>query len=370
MLPVLVSHFGLVYFNNRIEALPEALQHFGMIASPSFMIISGLTLGLLCTIRPERAGDFRNKIIDRGLFLLTIGHLAVIGAHLLYQSSYRWLFITDAVGFNMIVGSVLIVRLHARARLAVSGILYAASWAAYIWWEPLDRWARLFKDTFVGPPPGDGFYVHCFPLLPWFALYLASTALGERIGRSLLRDDHEDVTRTLGTVGLGGICVAGFLAFWGLVLPIEGSDRVAMLGSIFQKLPPSPAYLAFFGGVGVALISAFYVVEQRGVARRLLEMSSRIGQSSLFVFVLQFYVFYLGLPLLDLQLGMFWPAYLALSIALILTLALWYYRRGYRRYITVGYPLWKPAFNFVDARVHRLHTSVGILAAMLWSGRH
>jgi hypothetical protein len=312
--------------------------------------------------------------VDRGLFLLTVGHAAMIGTHAFLYGSFRWLLITDAVGFNMIVGSWLFTRLSRRERLLLSFGLYVTSWAALVWWHPDGRWERLFSNTFFGQI-GDGFWLYSFPLLPWFALYLASTVLGERIGASLARNDQPDVSRTLGMVGLSSLGLACLLMIGTSILggylsqPSDGT--VAMLGSIFQKVPPSPAYVLFFGGVGLALISAFYLMEQRGVAKRLVAVSSVIGQSSLFVFVLQFYVYYVGLPLLGIRVGAFWPVYMVLTIVATLAAAIAFHRRGYRRFITVGYPhAWRSAVNSVDAQVHRLPASVGILAAMLWSGRH
>src|SRR5262247_2614707 len=91
MLFVLLSHFNTVYFHGLHETTLPALKA---------------------------------RLTDRGLFLLTVGHILITVAHVIYRGSVRWVFITDAVGFSMIAGAYLIDKMTARRRLVLAAALY------------------------------------------------------------------------------------------------------------------------------------------------------------------------------------------------------------------------------------------------------
>ena len=82
MLFVFVSHFAYGFFDAELGGARETLTAMGMVASPAFVILSGLMLGFVYRSAPSRFGDLRRKFIDRGLFLLTIGHVLILCAHL------------------------------------------------------------------------------------------------------------------------------------------------------------------------------------------------------------------------------------------------------------------------------------------------
>ena len=52
-----------------------------MIAFPAFMIMSGVMLGYLHRSNANQFQRIQTKLIDRGLFLLTIGHILIALAH-------------------------------------------------------------------------------------------------------------------------------------------------------------------------------------------------------------------------------------------------------------------------------------------------
>jgi hypothetical protein len=66
------------------------------------------------------------------------------------------------------------------------------------------------------------------------------------------------------------------------------------------------------------------------------------GQASLFVFILQFFVYFtlvhLARPYLPFTSA--WPVYLVTSMWGIVALGRAWYRRGYRRFVTVGLRDW------------------------------
>ena len=49
---VLLSHFGFAFFPNQSDPLPTAMRFIGMVASPTFMVLSGLILGFLYRTSP------------------------------------------------------------------------------------------------------------------------------------------------------------------------------------------------------------------------------------------------------------------------------------------------------------------------------
>jgi hypothetical protein len=119
-------------------------------------------------------------------------------------------------------------------------------------------------------------------------------------------------------------------------------QRVA---SPFSKDPLSLAYLLFYGALGVGLLSSSVYVLKRGYVPWLTSRATALGQTSFVVFVLQFYVYFTGLALVRERLPFrsAWPAYFGGSVAVIMLVAFAWHRRGYNRFLTVGYRRMKEA---------------------------
>src|SRR5438270_798218 len=82
MLLVLVAHFGIFYFGTAgAYASARLCKVIGWPATPTFIILSGLTLGMLYRERGAQFPSLRLKLIDRALFLLVPGHLLILLAH-------------------------------------------------------------------------------------------------------------------------------------------------------------------------------------------------------------------------------------------------------------------------------------------------
>src|SRR5437899_12729419 len=76
MLFVCLAHFTNSYFFPiGQENIGRNLVAIGMVASPTFVTVSGLVAGFLAVTRRNSFADLRRKLIDRGLFLLVVGHL-------------------------------------------------------------------------------------------------------------------------------------------------------------------------------------------------------------------------------------------------------------------------------------------------------
>jgi hypothetical protein len=78
----------------------------------------------------------------------------------------------------------------------------------------------------------------------------------------------------------------------------RAAHALRQLASPWQRLPPSPAHLLLFGGLALVAISVVFSLESLGIFSRLLDWLGVLGRTSAFVFVLQFYVFYVVIPLL------------------------------------------------------------------------
>ncbi len=351
MLFVCLAHFGSGYFASIGTPERQTLtDHIGMVASPTFMLLSGMMLGMLASTRSATHFiSVRDKLVDRGLFLLLVAHPLIALAHLSLDMGHfallRWGFITDAIGVSLIAGPLLVTRLSSRSRLVLAAVLYAASWWLVVIWIPESLTLRVLKDTMVGPMLRSTRLFN-FPFLPWFAVYLAGSSLGEALaGRR--RASASSATHLLGTLGAGMLLVAT-IGHFALPHPTPDEwsptgdifDRAADLASIFQKLPPGPMYLLAFGGIGLLITAGAILVEERDLAPRSIRAAALLGQSSLFIFILQYYLYFTLLRAAHLPSIAWWPAYYVVSVALVYASARSWMKQGFNRFLTVGYPRW------------------------------
>jgi len=336
---VLLSHFGYAYFRNYDEWLPSVMTVVGMIASPTFIVINGMLLGLFYRTRPNDFDRFRTIVTDRGLFLLTIGHLLILLSHITF--AVRFVSITDTVGLCMLVSPWVVVTVRPRVRLALSAALYALALGVVLHWHPTTHYARAIKETFFGQV-GPGVYEYAFPVLPWWSLELAATVLGERLGAYSNDDDVVGMHRFLIRSAAIGVGTAAVLNGTYHALKHYGYASVLAtheVASPFAKMPPSLVYFLFYGSLGLMLIAACLRMASDQRMDRVVRGLATIGQTSFAVFVIQFFVYFTVLHALrpHLPWAWAWPVYFALSIAAILVPALGWHRGGYNRFLTVGY---------------------------------
>jgi len=349
---VCFAHFGSGYFASIGEPARQTLtDRIGLVASPTFMLISGMMLGMLASARsPARFAPVRDKLIDRGLFLLLVAHPVILIAHLSFDMGrlawLRWGFITDAIGIALIAGPAIVTRLSSRARLLLAAAMYAASWWLVLAWLPESLPVRFLKDTFVGPMARSTRLFN-FPVLPWLAVYIAGSSLGEMLQRRREAGARSAMRLLLVTGSTMLMCAAALH----LLLPHSVSDawsptgdifdRVADLASIFQKLPPGPMYLLAFGGIGLMITAGAIWIDARGIAPRALAALALIGKSSLFVFAFQYYLYFVLLRALHLPSIRWWPAYYTVSMTIVYAASRVWMRYDLNRYLTVGYARWR-----------------------------
>jgi hypothetical protein len=356
MLFVCLSHFGNVFLHRigpSATHFVDVVWEVSMIATPAFIIISGVTLGYVHASAPERFGAFRRKLLDRGLFLLTAGHVLIYLSHVHIAGGLgpglRWAFITDTIGVNIIVGPMLVGWLRPRARIAMAAALFVLTWALVTYWHPAGLAGRIAHDGLFGPS-GTSVFTDVFPLVPWFAVYFAASTLGEGLASARRGQAEDGMTHLLVGLGLAGL--AGVLALRvarAVIVPMNlpvVSEAIWELSSPFGKLPPTLAYLLAFGSLGLLLLALFVVLERRAEFASVLEGFSVVGRTSLFAFVVQYYLIFTLLDMLPVHAPSAWAlAFMAFLVVLWVACGLWD-RRGYNRFITVGYP----AF---ERRLHR-----------------
>lgn len=349
MLFVCLSHFAGTYlFQTGAEDVGAQLAVVGMIASPTFVAVSGLVAGFLSVTDPRGYTHVRRKLLDRGVFLLLIGHavLAVTdlpdGGGALH--AYRIGFITDAIAVAVMIGPWLVVKLTPRARLLLATAVFLATWLVVVAWHPGTTGTTLFKHYVIGitDPDDKGLPFPVYPVLPWASLYLAATLLGERVGGRYLANDRPGANWLLIRVGLISLGCAMFVRLLTLLTKREAPvlitnyPNLATFLSAYQKFPPGPVYIAFFGGAGMLLVAGVLELERRAMLKIFIDQLREMGQASLFVYVGQFYLYAVLLRELHLPYTRWWPLLFIVSvIPLARGAAAWNKREG-NRFLTVG----------------------------------
>lgn len=348
MLLVCLSHFGHLYLSPLgLEATEEGMSRLTLAATPAFLLVSGLVLGFLhSTHRGEEAfRELRRRLLDRALFLLTVAHVLIVGAHLPkfgFPGALAFVFITDVVAVCVIVGTAVVPAVRARSRIAVGGALYvAATLLALLWMPAPGSIPQLAKHLLVGhwPTLEQSVFVYNFPILQWLALYLVATALGETLR---LRRDEKAAFEAAALAGLGGALMGSGAVLRVLRpalyhLPTLGS-RAVFLTSTSQKLPPGPAFLLCYSGLALCLVAGCLWLCRVGPETLVVRTFGLIGRNSLVVFVLQYLLYYCVVDRLALPFTRLWPLLFAATFGILVLVAWFWERAAGGRFLTVGLP--------------------------------
>jgi uncharacterized membrane protein len=345
MLFVCIAHFGWGYlegagYNHAAVIVTLA----GEVATPTFIAISGILLGQLYGAGPSPKPTWpatRLKLIDRSIFLLTIGHALIVLAHQPtgFGRGVKVVFVTDVVAIAALAGAFLMPRFTERSRLALSlGLLLAgdllAGWDGR---QPVSLARELLGGT-VGPHLLD----YSFPFLQWTGVYLAATLVGQRLAKSHGTDSQHSVERRLLRFGASSMLLAILMkALFNIMRAaheIPGGGTLALLSELttpWQKLPPGPVFLLFQGGLGVVLVGCCMLGEHRPAARVLLVHFAVIGRNSLSVFIAQ-YALFKSMQALHLPPFAAWPLLFLAAIASLRAFAIWWDLHDGSRWLTVG----------------------------------
>ena len=345
MLLVCLSHFTAVYFRSEYEATGHLLPvQIAMIASPTFIALSGMMMGLMSVVYSRGFDRLRIKLADRALFLLTVGHALVIIARLWFEhdprNALRMTVITDAVAVCVLAGVWLVPRTRSVTRVTLGLAVFAAAWLLIFFWQPTGSWATGIKEALVGGQPTRVLW-YSVPIMQWLGVYLVCTALGEYIGGLYLLGDRKKVERTFMVVAAAAISLAIALRISSWPFRPSGSDEAHPWSwepffTPWSKLSPGPVYVLFFGGLGMALVSVVVMASHRRFGRIVLDRVTQIGRSSLAVFVLQNYVYYTLLGALALKQSKAWPEIFAVSLIPIFLFAAVWDKHQLNSVLTVG----------------------------------
>lgn len=106
----------------------------------------------------------------------------------------------------------------------------------------------------------------------------------------------------------------------------------------FDKYPPGPTYLLAYGGLALILVGAVIVLSERRLVNRLIKAAAVVGRASLFIFALQFYLYYLLVPILPVPQRWLMIPYFVASIG-VLWCAAWGWNSIHgNRFFTLGLP--------------------------------
>lgn len=356
MVLVCISHFANAYLVPagalRVAGYMTAIA---MVATPTFIVVSGLLMGYLSAVQGARLEAYRVKLFDRGLFLLIVGHAwmsvtaALRAGELTAPLTHA--FITDVIGVALLIMVPIILRTHWQRRIQVGIGLAVVSYVVSLAWHPTTGWIEVVEETFIGWA-----HVQTFPLLPWLGVYAAGTGLGARLVPLLRAGCERQAGQLMLSVGLGAAALAVLLRGVLRTQAAAGSDVLTVLNALtspWEKVPPSPGYLLFFGGCGLMLTGSLLAAPRDLRVWRAFRSLTLLGRNSLFAYLAQNFIYFVLLYGLALPYHAVWPLLFVASVAAVFLLAgLWETILG-NRFLTLGYPAvrtaWRARFRSADA---------------------
>lgn len=97
------------------------------------MIISGMTAGFIGAIYPLALPHLRRRLLDRGVFLLLVGHFVLALSQESrtggFTAAYRLSFITDPIAIAIMIGPRMVRTSRASTRVLLSFALFITGWA-------------------------------------------------------------------------------------------------------------------------------------------------------------------------------------------------------------------------------------------------
>ena len=299
-------------------AYPDAsseLSAIGMVATPTFLMLSGAMVGMLCAGAARSGRDLRSQLLNRGLFLLTVGHIliALAEAHPNggFFNSMRGITVVDDIGLCTLVASLCVPQLARREfceRVALFALIgLAIAWLGNVFWMPHQLSTAALENLLIGGNAILEPHSAHTPVLQYVALYVIGLPVGHYFARSVSEPLAPRVVAaqffTIGVTLVGlAIPLRGFRHFYGGVAGGH-AEALVMTLRVTVKTPPSPGYLLFFGGCAALLVALMFRASTSDSprTRAALDGLAVIGRASFMVFVLQYYLCWtlpdwLGIP--------------------------------------------------------------------------
>lgn len=354
MLFVFLSHFIEYYLTSHGKLTQlHFLWRFTLIASPTFMLLSGITLGYLFSIKKSDFGQTRRIFMDRGLFLITIAHVLIAFAwfpflKFFHANIWRELFITDTIGICLITGPLLISKIKPNGRLALSVFLFSISWFIVSLGNPKNIYLDLISEALFGELQ-NFFFFDNFPILPWLGIYLLGTTIGEKVGYCQLKGSQKDITVLFLKYGLVSIGISMVIIVFykilkaSVILDLNGTINALM--AYTKKDPPGLVFFLFYGGAGMIMIATLNKLIENQLFSAIIANLEIIGKTSLFAFVIQYFMYFSVVEWLNPPYMRIWPLFFLLTVFINIILIRVWYKKELNKYFTVlNLSVWKNIF--------------------------
>jgi uncharacterized membrane protein len=351
-----LAHFAW-WIHPAFPEVSATLAGIGRVATPTFLMISGAMVGMLCATSAAHGRDLKSQLFNRGLFLVTTAHLliALAEAHETrgFSQSIRSVTVVDEIGLCTLIAAFFVPQLanaeNCRRIAMVATLVLVLACLEIVFWVPATSPFMVFAEVLVGGNMGATKVIAHTPILQYLAIY----ALGLPLGHLFASYVSKQISlRTVATrcVSIGSFCLSA-----GLLLRIVRyvldqvqtfhNAALELTLTITAKTPPSPAYLLFFVGCGLLFVGVLFRLSasSRSFVRASMEWVAVIGRASLLVFVLQYFLYWTLPDLLDIHPNKLSVLLFIGNVLLIRYIAgLWGRIRG-NRWLTFGIKLRTPA---------------------------
>jgi uncharacterized membrane protein len=331
MLLVILAHTAWLVDRSTAPALPFlALIRFANLASIAFVFVSGTMVSYFLATLDRRRVVLR--FARRAVFLLFVVHPVIWLASWFWfpgepSAMLRAWYITDTIAACLLIGPALMVTVPAAGRMLLAALLPAAAVVARALWVPDAGIAAVARELLVGSRPSTTLY----PLLPWLAVFLGGSVLGE-----LLAKAGEDRQKFLALSARLKWAASALLGAGVVTVAVYKSSRIVLPNlwnqAWLDAVRPDRTTVLFPSYIGTLLLLLAFVI-QRGYGRtgfgRFGWATSVIGRTSLFAFVVQFTIVWSLSAILGLRSSLtlvtIWPMFL-FYVALIWSLCYAYGR--------------------------------------------
>ena len=371
-----VSHISF-YLGDDSAILATHARAIGYIATPNFLLMSGLACGYQLAHAPTTATALR--IVDRGLFAFLVGHLLVT-ASIVYLvppgTAFEHVVITDSIGALLCLAPLL-KRIDGERLLWIGGTVFVLTSTFALGWHPRSHaeviYGALLFSINDGEMPDIGW---TSPTLPYLGIFLFGVGMGKLSHEWRSGGRLEVSSRRLAMAGSVAIALAlvanigrHYLKGWllGYVEPKNWADVILTTINIRHDSPPTLGYGLFYGGIGVALVGYLGLLPRRTPQTLWVRVAERVavlGRASLVSYVVQQWLIdfvpdWVGFdtwltPVTS-------PLYLTLTTLVMYWIAAAWGRRKGNRYLTLGL---KPGATLVECRVGVFATSVLVVVIL------
>jgi uncharacterized membrane protein len=293
MLFVGISHTR--YYSNADHLFASALLWMGYLAAPTFLLVSGIACGYQFSKSTSR--ETSSRIVDRGLFVLIVGHLLVCPS-LLYETTgnvFQHIVITDTIGLCICL-SPFLRHLSAR-RLFSEGIgLFALTCVVASYWTPSSAAGKVIGATLFGinmPDLRANGWVAA--TLAYFAFFLVGMGIGRLVEEARSGEDGRRSALAnrlffIGSMAVMAAVVAQLLRHFGQPAMLRAIDAgehwVAVIlrwTEVRQQMPPMPAHALYYCGIAIAVLGGLMRILEREPSRlamRPIQVAAVIGRAS------------------------------------------------------------------------------------------